>query len=86
MYAVGFSIDNISLMALATSVGFVVDDAIVMIENIDKAREAGLSPMQAALRRLEADRLHRHLDLGVADGGVHAAAAARRHPRPCCFA
>ena len=49
MYVVGFSIDNISLMALATSVGFVVDDAIVMIENIDKAREAGLSPMQAAL-------------------------------------
>ena len=49
MYLVGFSIDNISLMALATSVGFVVDDAIVMIENIDKAREAGLSPMQAAL-------------------------------------
>ena len=49
MYAVGFSIDNISLMALATSVGFVVDDAIVMIENIDKNRAAGLSPMQAAL-------------------------------------
>ena len=50
MYAVGFSIDNISLMALATSIGFVVDDAIVMIENIDKARAAGLSPMQAALQ------------------------------------
>ena len=49
MYAAGFSIDNISLMALATSVGFVVDDAIVMIENIDKNREAGLNPMQAAL-------------------------------------
>jgi multidrug efflux pump len=49
MYAVHFSIDNISLMALATSVGFVVDDAIVMIENIDKNRELGLSPMQAAL-------------------------------------
>ena len=49
MYLVGFSIDNISLMALATSVGFVVDDAIVMIENIDKAREAGMSPMRAAL-------------------------------------
>ena len=49
MYAVGFSLDNISLMALATSVGFVVDDAIVMIENIDKNREAGLSPLQAAL-------------------------------------
>ncbi len=49
MYAAKFSIDNISLMALATSVGFVVDDAIVMIENIDKNREAGLSPVQAAL-------------------------------------
>ena len=49
MYAVGFSLDNISLMALATSVGFVVDDAIVMIENIDKNRAAGLSPLQAAL-------------------------------------
>ncbi len=49
MYAAGFSIDNISLMALATSVGFVVDDAIVMIEVIDKNREAGQSPMQAAL-------------------------------------
>jgi multidrug efflux pump len=49
MYAAGFSIDNISLMALATSVGFVVDDAIVMIEVIDKNREAGLSPMHAAL-------------------------------------
>ena len=49
MYAAGFSIDNISLMALATSVGFVVDDAIVMIENIDKNRETGMSPMRAAL-------------------------------------
>ncbi len=49
MYAAGFSIDNISLMALATSVGFVVDDAIVMIEVIDKNRELGMKPMQAAL-------------------------------------
>ncbi len=49
MYAVGFSVDNISLMALATSVGFVVDDAIVMIENIDKNADAGLGPMAAAL-------------------------------------
>ena len=49
MYVAGFSIDNISLMALATSVGFVVDDAIVMIEVIDKNRELGMSPMQAAL-------------------------------------
>ena len=49
MYAAHFSIDNISLMALATSVGFVVDDAIVMIENIDKHRDEGLSPLRAAL-------------------------------------
>ena len=49
MYLAGFSIDNISLMALATSVGFVVDDAIVMIEVIDKNREVGMSPLQAAL-------------------------------------
>ena len=49
MYAAGFSIDNISLMALVTSVGFVVDDAIVMIETIDKNRDAGMKPMQAAL-------------------------------------
>ena len=49
MYASGFSIDNISLMALATSVGFVVDDAIVMIETIDKNREAGMPPFKAAL-------------------------------------
>ena len=49
MYAAGFSIDNISLMALATSVGFVVDDAIVMIETIDKNRDAGMKPFAAAL-------------------------------------
>lgn len=49
MYASGFSVDNISLMALATSVGFVVDDAIVMIETIDKNRDAGMSPLAAAL-------------------------------------
>ena len=49
MYASGFSIDNISLMALATSVGFVVDDAIVMIEVIDKNRAEGMRPLEAAL-------------------------------------
>jgi multidrug efflux pump len=49
MWCAHFSIDNISLMALLVAVGFVVDDAIVMIENIDKAMETGLSPMRAAL-------------------------------------
>jgi multidrug efflux pump len=49
MWCAHFSIDNISLMALAVSVGFVVDDAIVMIENIDRNRAQGLSAMQAAI-------------------------------------
>jgi len=49
MYLLGFSLNNFSLMALTISVGFVVDDAIVMIENIFRHQERGLSPMQAAL-------------------------------------
>jgi hydrophobe/amphiphile efflux-1 (HAE1) family protein len=49
MYVAGFSLDNISLMALTISVGFVVDDAIVMIENIVRYIEEGMSPFQAAL-------------------------------------
>ena len=50
MYAAGYSLDNISLMALTISVGFVVDDAIVMIENIVRYIEQGERPLQAALR------------------------------------
>ena len=49
MWLLGYSLDNFSLMALTISVGFVVDDAIVMIENIVRHTERGLSPMQAAL-------------------------------------
>jgi multidrug efflux pump len=48
MWVAGFSIDNLSLMALAVSVGFVVDDAIVMIENMFRNLEAGHSPLRAA--------------------------------------
>ncbi len=50
MYLLGYSIDNLSLMALTISTGFVVDDAIVVIENITRYLEQGLSPTQAALR------------------------------------
>src|SRR5262249_18832768 len=50
MYAVGYSLDNISLMALTISVGFVVDDAIVMIENIVRYIEQGDRPLEAALK------------------------------------
>ena len=49
MYLLGFSIDNFSLMALTIAVGFVVDDAIVMIENIHRNQERGLAPLEAAL-------------------------------------
>jgi multidrug efflux pump len=49
MWACGFSINNLSLMALAVSVGFVVDDAIVMIENVFRNIEQGLSPMRATI-------------------------------------
>ena len=53
MYAFGYSLDNLSLMALTISTGFVVDDAIVMIENISRYIEEGEPPMQAALKGAE---------------------------------
>jgi multidrug efflux pump len=49
MYALGYSLDNLSLMALTISTGFVVDDAIVMVENISRYLEEGKTPMEAAL-------------------------------------
>jgi multidrug efflux pump len=53
MYALGYSLDNLSLMALTISTGFVVDDAIVMVENISRYLEAGETPMNAALKGAE---------------------------------
>jgi multidrug efflux pump len=53
MYALGYSLDNLSLMALTISTGFVVDDAIVMIENISRFIEEGDPPMEAALKGAE---------------------------------
>ncbi len=50
LYALGYSLDNLSLMALSIAVGFVVDDAVVVIENIVRHLEQGLSPMEAALK------------------------------------
>jgi multidrug efflux pump len=50
MYLLGFSIDNLSLMALTISTGFVVDDAIVVMENISRHREAGMPPLKAAFQ------------------------------------
>ncbi len=53
MYLLGYSLDNLSLMALTISTGFVVDDAIVMIENITRYIEEGESPLEAALKGSE---------------------------------
>ena len=53
MYVLGYSLDNLSLMALTISTGFVVDDAIVMVENISRYLEEGEPPMQAALKGAE---------------------------------
>ena len=50
MYLAGYSLDNLSLMALTIATGFVVDDAIVVLENVSRHIEAGLSPLHAALR------------------------------------
>src|SRR5206468_5233764 len=49
MYLLGYSLDNLSLMALTIATGFVVDDAIVVIENITRHLEQGVAPMEAAL-------------------------------------
>jgi multidrug efflux pump len=53
MYLLGYSLNNLTLMALTISTGFVVDDAIVMIENISRYLEAGEKPLQAALKGAE---------------------------------
>src|SRR6202030_2301055 len=50
MYLLGYSLDNLSLMALTISTGFVVDDAIVMVENIARYIEMGEKPLEAALK------------------------------------
>jgi len=50
MYLIGYSLDNLSLMALTIATGFVVDDAIVVLENISRYREQGMGPLEAAVR------------------------------------
>ena len=62
MYLLGYSLDNLSLMALTLAVGFVVDDAIVMLENIVRHMEMGKTAMQAALDGSQRGRLHDSLD------------------------
>ena len=71
MYLLDFSLNNISMMALILSVGFVVDDAIVMLENIVRHIEKGEKPMRGGAARVARDRLHHRLDDALAGGGVH---------------
>ena len=77
-----FSLNNMSLMALILSFGFVVDDAIVMLENIVRHLEEGADPLARDARRLARSRLHDPQHDRVARRGVHPGAVSRRHPRP----
>ena len=81
MWAFGYTLDNLSLMALTISVGFVVDDAIVMLENITRYIEQGEKPMAAALQGRQRNRLHHHVDQHFAGRGADSAAADGRHHR-----
>ena len=69
-----FSLNNLSLMALTIAIGFVVDDAIVVVENIYRHIEKGLSPLEAALKGSREIALHGAVDQPVAGRGVHSAA------------
>ena len=82
MYMLDYSLDNLSMMALILSVGFVVDDAIVMLENIYRHVEMGEDPLTASLVGIARDRLHDRVDDAVARGGVHPGAVHGRRARP----
>ena len=62
MYLIGYTVDNLSLMALTISTGFVVDDAIVVIENITRYLEMGMKPFEAAMKRSLRDQLYGAFD------------------------
>ena len=81
MYLLGFSLNNLSLMALTIATGFVVDDAIVMIENISRYIEEGDTPARGGAEGLGADRLHHHLADRLADRGADPAAVHGRRGR-----
>ena len=82
MYAFGFSINNMTLLALTLSVGFVVDDAIVMLENIVRHIEGGMRPFEAALKGSREIGFTIISITLLADRGVHSGAADGRHRRP----
>ena len=75
MAAIGFSLDNLSLMALSIASGFIVDDAIVMIENIVRYIEAGDSSARCCPQGIATDRLHDRFADHLAGRGFHSTAA-----------
>ena len=82
MQLLHFSLDNLSMMALILSIGFVVDDAIVMLENIVRHIEAGETPLEAALKGSKEIGFTILTMTDVARGGVHPDPVHGRHPRP----
>ena len=82
MFLLGYSLNNLSLMALTISTGFVVDDAIVMIENIMRYIEEGDSPLAGRAQGLGANRLHHRFPHRFPDRGFDSAAVHGRHRRP----
>jgi len=82
MYLLGYSLNNLTLMALTISTGFVVDDAIVMIENISRYIEAGKSPLCSRAQRGRTDWVHHFVPHALADRGVDSASIHGRHCGP----
>jgi multidrug efflux pump subunit AcrB len=82
MALMGYNLDNLSLMALTLSVGFVVDDAIVMLENIVRHIEHGEKPYEAAHEGLGRNRLHHPVHDCQSCRGVHPGGVHERHCRP----
>ena len=82
MKVLNFSLNNLSMMALILSIGFVVDDAIVMLENIVRHMENGRGAARSGAQGLEGNRLHDRHDDHVARGGVHPDSLHERDSRP----
>ena len=80
MYLLDYSLDNLSMMALILSIGFVVDDAIVMLENIVRHMEDGREAAAGGAEGIARDRLHDRLDDILAGRGVHPGAVHGWHP------
>ncbi len=72
MYALGFTLNMMSLIALVLCIGFVVDDAIVVIENIFRHMEQGADALEASLIGVKRNRLYRDLDYAFADRCIRA--------------